>query len=165
MTVERESEILPFWEPKAGLALNFIGSARWKRMLLEDAIQIATEAHRGQTGRDGAPYILHPLRVMQNAASPQERIVAVLHDVVERSAWTLDGLKRRGLPDDLAAAVDALTRRDGEDYPDFVQRAGRNRLGRSVKRLDLQDHIAHATGASAAQLAKYETALASLRSD
>ena len=50
---------------------------------LERAIQIAAEAHAGQVDKGGAPYILHPLRVMLTMATEEERIVAVLHDAVE----------------------------------------------------------------------------------
>ena len=53
---------------------------------LEKAIAIAAEAHAGATDKAGAPYILHPLRVMLKVNSPEERIVAVLHDVVEDCA-------------------------------------------------------------------------------
>ena len=53
---------------------------------LEKAIAIAAEAHAGATDKAGAPYILHPLRVMLKVKSPDARIVAVLHDVVEDCA-------------------------------------------------------------------------------
>ena len=50
---------------------------------LERAIAIAAEAHTGQVDKAGAPYVLHPLRMMLRLASNEERIVAVLHDVCE----------------------------------------------------------------------------------
>jgi len=52
-------------------------------MNLEKAIKIALEAHIGQVDKGGNPYILHPLRVMLSLNSEEERIVGVLHDVVE----------------------------------------------------------------------------------
>ena len=51
--------------------------------LLEKALAIAVEAHRGQKDRAGKPYILHPLRVMGRVSTEDEQIVAILHDVVE----------------------------------------------------------------------------------
>ncbi len=58
--------------------------------LLEKAIALAVEAHRGQKDRAGAPYILHPLRMMARVETIQEKIVAVLHDVVEDTRWLVD---------------------------------------------------------------------------
>ena len=55
-------------------------------MNLEQAIKIAVEAHTGQVDKGGNPYILHPLRVMLSLDTEQERIVGVLHDVVEDCA-------------------------------------------------------------------------------
>jgi len=58
-------------------------------MNLEKAIKIAVEAHMGQVDKGGNPYILHPLRVMLSLNSEEERIVGVLHDVVEDcEGWT-----------------------------------------------------------------------------
>ncbi|MBM3603544.1 MAG: HD domain-containing protein [Alphaproteobacteria bacterium] len=110
-------------------------------MDLERAIQVAADAHRGQKDKAGQPYILHPLRVMAACTTPQERIVAVLHDVVEDSDWTLDDLRREGLADELVDAVDAMTRREGESYSDFVDRAARHPIARTVKIADLRDNL------------------------
>lgn len=109
-------------------------------MKIEDAIAIALEAHRGQRDKGGQPYILHPLRLMLAAGSDDERVVAVLHDVVEDSRMTLADLKARGLSPVQAAGLEAVTRRDGESYEDFVIRAGDDPVGRAVKILDLRDN-------------------------
>ena len=53
---------------------------------LEDAIVIAVEAHKGQTDKAGAPYILHPLRMMMRLKSEAEMVTAILHDVIEDSS-------------------------------------------------------------------------------
>jgi (p)ppGpp synthase/HD superfamily hydrolase len=109
--------------------------------LLEEAIQIATEAHRGQKGRTGHPYILHPMRVMCRMTTEKEMITAILHDVVEDSSWTLDDLKQRGFPADILEAVDCLTKREGEAYDSLIARAGRNPLAKRVKLADLEDNM------------------------
>jgi (p)ppGpp synthase/HD superfamily hydrolase len=108
---------------------------------LEEAIRIAAEAHRGQRDRAGAPYILHPLRMMLRMRTDAERIAAVLHDVVEDTAWTLDDLRARGFPAGVLAAVDALTRRPGEAYDAFVERAAAHPVARRVKLVDLEDNL------------------------
>jgi (p)ppGpp synthase/HD superfamily hydrolase len=64
---------------------------------LERAIIIAAEAHAGQVDKAGAPYALHPLRMMLRVSSTDERIAAVLHDVCEDcQGWTFDRLRAEG---------------------------------------------------------------------
>lgn len=108
---------------------------------LEKAIGIAAQAHAGQVDKAGSPYILHPLRVMLGVASLEERIVAVLHDVVEDTDWTFDRLRIEGFAEPILEALDAVTRREGESYEDFVQRAAKNPIGRIVKRADILDNL------------------------
>jgi len=108
---------------------------------LEDAIGLALSAHRGQTRPDGTPYILHPLRVMLSLADERDRIAAVLHDVVEDSPLTLDDLRAAGFDSEVVAAVDALTRREGEAYDDFIERAAASPRARRVKLADLADNL------------------------
>lgn len=130
---------------------------------LEKAIGIAAEAHTGQRDKAGAPYILHPLRMMLRMQTDEERIVAVLHDVVEDSDWTLDGLRAEGFSDAVVEAVDALTRQEGESYEAFVVRAGQLSLARRVKLADLEDNmdttrLGAITEVDEARLARYERA-------
>ena len=98
-------------------------------------------AHRGQRDKAGEPYILHPLRVMHAVCGFHERMAAVLHDVVEDTSVTLDELRRRGFPQAVVAAIDALSRRAGEPYLAFIDRAGSHRIARPVKLADLLDNL------------------------
>lgn len=108
---------------------------------LERAIAIAAEAHAGQVDKAGEPYVLHPLRIMLRLSSNDDRIVAVLHDVCEDCpGWTLGRLGSEGFPGHIIDALNSVTKRDGEDYGDFVQRAAANPIGRRVKLADLQDN-------------------------
>ncbi|HEX8673560.1 MAG TPA: HD domain-containing protein [Longimicrobium sp.] len=134
---------------------------------LERAIAIAADAHMGQVDKAGAPYILHPLRVMLRVETPAERIAAVLHDVVEDTAWTLDGLAAEGFAPEVVAAVDALTRRERESYEAFVVRAGADPVARVVKLADLAENmdltrLASLTAADIARLDRYRRAVAQL---
>jgi len=107
---------------------------------LEEAIILATQAHAGQVDKGGAPYIFHPLRVMMAMTSEQDRIVAVLHDVVEDSDYELTNIASQfGVA--VYDAVDALTRRDGETYEAFVERCSKNTTARRVKLADLADNM------------------------
>jgi (p)ppGpp synthase/HD superfamily hydrolase len=71
---------------------------------LERAIALAAKAHEGQYDKGGAAYILHPLRVMARVTTPEQRIVAVLHDVLEDTP-TLSDLAREGFPLKILAAL------------------------------------------------------------
>lgn len=109
---------------------------------LERAIAIAAEAHAGQVDKAGEPYILHPLRVMMRLETVEDRIVGVLHDVVEDNpTWPLAALRAEGFSDAILQAIDAVTRREDEDYETFVRRAGGNEIGRRVKLADLADNL------------------------
>lgn len=108
------------------------------------AVRIATNAHKSQLGKDGRPYIEHCERVAMRVA-PSLRPIAYLHDVVEKSeGWTLDRLRLDGFPEDMIAAIDALTKRDGEDEEAFVQRAAANPMALPIKRADLEDNLRQA---------------------
>jgi (p)ppGpp synthase/HD superfamily hydrolase len=109
--------------------------------ILERAIAIAAEAHAGQVDKAGAPYVLHPLRMMLQVSSTDERIVAVLHDVCEDCpGWDFDRLRREGFSERIITALDSVTKRDGEDYEAFVRRAAADPIGRVVKLADLTDN-------------------------
>nr|WP_200931688.1 HD domain-containing protein [Paenibacillus sp. Leaf72] len=60
---------------------------------MNKAIEIAAKAHEQQKDKAGHPYILHPLRVMLSLNTEEERIVGVLHDVLEDSRITADDLR------------------------------------------------------------------------
>lgn len=136
--------------------------------LLERAIALALRVHQGQRDKAGAPYILHPLRVMLAVQGVEARMAAVLHDVVEDGDVTLEQLTGMGFPPAVVAAVEALTRRPDEEYPTFVARAAAHPIARQVKRADLEDNldlrrIAHPTQRDLERMVKYRRAWESLR--
>ena len=108
---------------------------------IEDAIRLALDKHHGQTDKSGAPYILHPLRVMAQMQTDTERIVAVLHDVVEDSDVTLDALRDMGYSEEIVAAIDHLSRREDESYEQFIQRIKPHPLAVRVRLGDLTDNM------------------------
>ena len=136
-------------------------------MDLERAIEIAASAHRGQVDKADKPYILHPLRVMLACTDTTAQIVAVLHDVIEDTNWTSGALRAEGANDATLAALDAVTRRPEETYSEFIERASRNEIGRTVKIADLHDNldisrIATPTEADFSRIERYKTALEKL---
>lgn len=109
--------------------------------MINKALKIATKAHDGQTDKGGQPYIFHPIRVALNCETEEEKIVALLHDVVEDTSVTLEDLKAEGFDDDIIKAVKCLTKRKGDDYEDYIVRVGRNLIARHVKIKDLEDNL------------------------
>jgi len=135
---------------------------------LERAIAIAATAHAGQVDKAGAPYILHPLREMLSVRTNDERIVAVLHDVVEDTPVTMQDLRREGFSERVLEALASVTKVEGEDYSAFVRRAAANAIGRSVKLADLNDNsdlsrITSPTQKDFDRIAKYRDAIATIR--
>lgn len=103
------------------------------------ALFIATGALCHKRGWSGEDYILHCLTVADPLSahiSDDEKIVGLLHDVVEDSDWTFADLRRVGFSAHIVAAVRSVTKQKGEKYFDAVQRASRNRIGRKVKMRD-----------------------------
>lgn len=131
---------------------------------LERAIILAMDAHYGQTDRGGQPYILHPLRVMFSMMGEEERIVAVLHDAVEDSDKVGLGDILALFGEDVRAAVDSVTRREGEDYFSYVGRAAMHPIGRKVKLADLMDNMdpSRSAGLTDSLRSRYNGALALL---
>lgn len=135
---------------------------------LKRAIQIAREAHFGQVDKGGANYIEHPLRVMERVDGEHAKIVAVLHDVIEDCPnWTFDRLRGEGFSEEVLQALDSVTRRQFEEYFDFIQRSGANPTGRLVKLADLADNsdvsrLVEVTPDDLARLARYTKAIAAL---
>lgn len=113
---------------------------------LARAITIAKDLHHGQVDKNGEPYIFHPLRVLETLREFDEDVVcsAVLHDVVEDGGIDVDSLSHAYcFNDEVVAAVDALTRRDGEPYMAYIDRCRSNRIAKLVKWADLQDNMRH----------------------
>ena len=111
-------------------------------MNLERAIQIAVQAHAGTTDRGGKAYILHPISVMMRCETDEEKIVAILHDVVEDTDWTFDALREEGFSETIIEALKTVTKHsEDEDYDEFIRRSLKNETGRKVKIADLRENL------------------------
>ena len=109
--------------------------------MLDKAIHIAARMHEGQKDKGGQPYILHPLRVMNEVEGETAKICAVLHDVVEDTGITFDDLSKEGFSEDVIEVLDALTKRENEEYDDFISRVLENKTACIVKLADLKDNL------------------------
>ena len=134
---------------------------------LERAIALAATVHSGQRDKAGAPYILHPLRMMLKMKTLETQMAAMLHDVVEDCGVTPALLAHEGFPASVVAAVGALTKKviDGaeEPYDEFIRRAALDPIARLVKLADLEDNmdlsrIAQPTEKDHRRVRKYQAA-------
>lgn len=121
------------------------------RKLQSAAYDIVSEQFRGMVDKGGQPYEYHCLRVaeaVEQSFSEQPGafqikciIAAVLHDIIEDTSITKEDLLHKGFDKDIVEAVDAVSRRKGESYFDFVKRCKENEIARTVKRYDLEDNM------------------------
>jgi (p)ppGpp synthase/HD superfamily hydrolase len=156
-------------------------------MNLQRAIEIAVIAHKGQVDKAGNLYVLHPLRVMMSLDTEDEKIVGVLHDVVEDcEGWTWDRLRSEGFSEKIIDALQSVSKTPDEEvefsrlkktgsedavrnhYFAFVKRAAANELGRKVKVADIKDNldasrIADPTSDDKLRIDRYRIALDALR--
>lgn len=109
--------------------------------MLEKAIAIAVEAHRGQIDKAGKPYILHPMRVMLAGKSQDEMICGILHDVVEDTPISIEMLKNEGFSEEVLEALRLLTHDSALSYQDYIATITTNPLAIRVKLNDLHDNL------------------------
>jgi (p)ppGpp synthase/HD superfamily hydrolase len=137
---------------------------------LELAIELACRAHRGQRypAPEPEPYIQHALRTMLAVCGFRAQAAAVLHDVLEDTAVTVEELREAGLPGDVVDAVLALTHRPAHTYEQYIEQVARNPMARQVKLADLADNLANnkrlpKSPDVVARIERYESAIGRLR--
>jgi len=109
---------------------------------LNRAIEIANKAHEGATDKYGSPYLNHVNRVMNMGQTENEKIVGILHDVIEDTNWTFEGLEKEGFSKEVIDALKCVTKTtEYEDYAEFITRVKINPLAVKVKLNDLRDNL------------------------
>jgi len=131
--------------------------------LLERAIKLAKKYHEGQFDKGGSPYIEHPLRVMNGVESIEEKIVAVLHDVLEDCDVSREQLIDEVIPEYLVEKLEILCKGKSEKYFDYIDRIKADELTINVKLSDLNDNmnlkrLKEVTEKDIKRLEKYKTA-------
>lgn len=110
--------------------------------LTKQAYLIACDAHFGQYDRCGRLYILHPMSVAEHFNDETLVAAALLHDVLEDNAeWTVARLYGHGMPPEVVRLVEALTRKYGETYLDYIRRVREDRATTQIKIADLEDNL------------------------
>mgnify|MGYP001085445923 CR=1 FL=1 len=131
--------------------------------LLNNAIILVTQAHKGQVDKGGNNYILHPIRVMLKCNTLEEQIVAICHDIIEDTYILEIDLISSGFSKEIIDAIYAITHRTNETYFDFIRRCKENSIARIVKLADLEDNmdlsrISNPTDKDYSRLKKYKKA-------
>lgn len=136
--------------------------------LYETALNIAKKAHKGQVDKAGVDYIKHPIHVASLVTSENAKIVALLHDVIEDSSYTLDDLRRNGMDEEIVEAVSVLTKSKNVSYEDYLKNVKENALAREVKLADLQHNsdltrLSNVCEADLKRVEKYKKAIIFLK--
>lgn len=137
--------------------------------LLELAIEVATQAHKGQLDKGGNPYILHSQAVAAALDSTENKIVAYLHDVVEDTEITLEDLKEMGFTYRIVNSIRILTKPKDISYEDYLKSVKKDSNAWHVKMADIKHNmdisrIPEPTAKDFARIEKYKKALAFLES-
>lgn len=102
------------------------------------AMKLCFEAHKEQRDKSGSPYVFHPFHLAEQMPDEETTIVALLHDVIEDTSYTLDDLRGMGFNDEVIEALALMTHDKSVPYMDYVARIRENRIARTVKMADLR---------------------------
>jgi len=109
---------------------------------LEDALLYAIEAHRGQKDKSSLPYILHPISVMLQMDTDEERILALCHDISEDTSKSPhDVAHDLGMNSEWETWLDALTHRKDIPYIDYIKQIRLYPTAAKVKFADLNHNL------------------------
>ena len=111
-----------------------------KGQMLATMLVIATNAHNGQFDRGGAPYILHPLKVMHYLKSDDEELmcIALGHDVIEDTSVTYKDLRDAGISERVIFGIRCLTKLPGQTLEEYKEGVFSNVDAMRVKMADLR---------------------------
>ncbi len=102
------------------------------------ALKLCFEAHKDQLDKSGMPYVFHPFHLAEQMEDESTTVVALLHDVVEDTDYTLDDLKKMGFSDEVIEAVSLMTHDESVPYMDYVKKIKKNSIAKAVKLADLR---------------------------
>ena len=131
------------------------------------AMKLCYEAHKGQVDKSGLPYVFHPAHVAEQMTDEAATIVALLHDVVEDTDYTLEDIAAEGFGKEILEAVALMTHEDDVPYLDYVEKLKDNPIARAVKLADLAHNsdlsrIGEVDEETRQRLEKYKKAIALL---
>ena len=128
------------------------------------AMRLCYEAHKDQVDKTGVPYVFHPFHVAEQMKDEATTIVALLHDVVEDTDYTLEDIAAEGFGQEIVEAVALMTHEDDVPYLDYVAKLKENPIARAVKLADLahnsdQSRLGEIDDETEERLEKYKEAI------
>ncbi len=106
--------------------------------LTKKAMKLSYMAHHGSYDKGGVPYVFHPFHVAEQMDDEYSICVALLHDVVEDTSYTITDIEKEGFPKEIVDAVRVITREDGQDYMEYIKLVKTNPIATKVKLADLE---------------------------
>ena len=106
--------------------------------MTKKAMRLSFEAHKNQVDKSGMPYVYHPFHLAEQMETEETVIVALLHDVVEDTDYTLDDIRAMGFPDSVVKALALMTHDKSVPYMDYVAKIKSNPIAKAVKLADLK---------------------------
>ena len=131
------------------------------------AMKLSFEAHKDQVDKSGLPYIFHPFHLAEQMKSEETVIVALLHDVVEDTEYTLQDIAGMGFSQQVLDALAMMTHDKAVPYMDYVERLKENPIAKTVKLADLRHNsdlswLDTVDKKALARIEKYKQAIAKL---
>ena len=102
------------------------------------ALKLCFEAHKDQVDKSGMPYVFHPFHLAEQMTDEETTAVALLHDVIEDTDYTLEDLAEMGFSDNVLRAIALMTHDESVSYKDYVAQIKTNPIARAVKLADLR---------------------------
>ncbi|MGN1421694.1 MAG: GTP pyrophosphokinase [Eubacterium sp.] len=135
--------------------------------MTKKALKLSFEAHKNQIDKSGMPYVYHPFHLAEQMKDEQTTIVALLHDVVEDTDYTLDDLSSMGFSDAIIDAISLMTHDKNIPYMDYVAQIAKNPVAKAVKLADLRHNsdltrLNAVTDKDLKRMEKYKKAIALL---
>lgn len=109
--------------------------------LTQKAMKLCYKAHEGQYDKGGVPYVFHPIHIAEQMDSEEEICVALLHDVLEDTDYTVEDICDLGFPDSVIEAVNCITRPKGMEYLEYIKQVKKNKLATKVKLADIENNL------------------------
>lgn len=106
--------------------------------LTKKAMRLAYKAHDGQYDKGGVPYVFHPFHVAEQMHGEYDICVALMHDVLEDTDYTIDDIRALGFPQDILDALVCITRDKSISYEDYILIVKTNEIATRVKLADLE---------------------------
>ena len=138
--------------------------------MTKKALQLCFAAHKDQTDKSGLPYVFHPFHLAEQMPDEACVVAALLHDVLEDTAYTVQDLRDSGVSEEVLTALVLLTHTEDTPYLDYVARLKDNRIARTVKLADLRHNsdlsrLQTITQKDLQRVKKYQKAIALLEAD